>query len=358
MGIQLREKKLLDGRRSLYLDIYYKGRRAYEFLEIYLTKDRQQNKEARELAENIKAKRLLELQSSEHGFTPSFKKKADFLEYFQKVIDDKKQYEGLRGFQNYEGTLRHLKDFTGGKPVPIGSISAQTLEDFKQHLTTKVKQNTANLYYGKVKTVLKKAVKDGFITRNPADEVKYFPNPETSKEFLTEEEVSRLAEAPCQSPDIKRAFLFGCFTGLRFSDVKALTWGDIRDGQIHFRQKKTQGFEYLPLNDTAQKILAQCRGQNEFPMPEKPVFNIPDKSHINGDKMKSWLKAAKIKKRITFHCSRHTFATSLLTAGVDLFTVSKLLGHKNISSTAIYAKIVDQKKNDAVNALQRLEAIA
>jgi site-specific recombinase XerD len=93
-------------------------------------------------------------------------------------------------------------------------------------------------------------------------------------------------------------------------------------------------------------------------MPEKPVFNIPDKSHINGDKMKSWLKAAKIKKRITFHCSRHTFATSLLTAGVDLFTVSKLLGHKSISSTAIYAKIVDQKKNDAVNALQRLEAIA
>jgi integrase len=355
VSVQLREKKLLDGRKSLYLDIYFKGRRTYEFLELYLTVNRQSNKETRELAENIRAKRQLEIQSGAHGFAPDFKKKVDFLEYFKKVFEDKKRFEGLRGVTNYEGTIRHLETFIGKKPVPIASIDEKWLEEFKQHLASSMKQNTANNYYARVKAVLRRAQKDGFININPSDNVKYFPSPEVQKDYLTAEELQRLADAPCKNADIKRAFLFACFTGLRFSDIKALTWGDIKSGKIHFRQRKTQGFEYLPLNETCQKILSQCRTGNELPLPEKNVFNIPDKGHINGEKMKSWLKAAKIKKHITFHCSRHTFATSLLTSGADLYTTSKLLGHKSISSTAIYAKIVDEKKQNAVNSLPRIE---
>ena len=169
--------------------------------------------------------------------------------------------------------------------------------------------------------------------------------------------MKKLVETPCKNPDIKRAFLFACNTGLRFSDVKALTWGDLKDGRIHFRQKKTLGFEYMPLNERALSIIAQCRKENELPLPEKPIFNIPDKSHISF-KLKPWFKAAGVSKNITFHCSRHTFATSLLTAGTDLYTTSKLLGHRNISTTAIYAKIVDEKKLKAVNSLPQIGVLA
>jgi integrase len=357
MSVKVREKKLSDGRRSLYLDIYRNGRRAYEFLEIYLTTDRQKNKEARELAESIRAKRELEYKTGDYGFSPQFKKKVNFLEYFKQCFEEKVRKEGIRGVDNYKGTLRHLEDFTKGQGAQIGAIDEKWLEDFKAHVAGKVRQNTANLYYAKVKTVLRQAHKEGYITRNPAENVKYFPAPETEKAFLTADEVRILAETPCtNSTDVKRAFLFACYTGLRYSDIKAITWGDIKDGKLHFRQKKTSGFEYMPLNETALSILSQCRGKNELPFPEKPVFNIPDKNHLS-NKLKPWIKAAGIKKKISFHCSRHTFATMLLTSGTDLYTTSKLLGHKSIASTAIYAKIVDEKKLMAVNGLPQVEVV-
>lgn len=353
MSVKLREKALKDGRKSFYLDIYYNGHRSYQFLDMYLTNNKQTNKETRALAEVIRAKKEIELQASGHGLTPEFKKQVDFLVYFKKVFEDKKKFDGLRGVDNYSGTIKHLEDYTQKKPVPIASIDEKWLEGFKHHLASKMKQNTANNYYARVKAVLRRAFKERYISFNPAENVKFFPSPEVPKEFLTIQELQKLAETPCKNPEVKRAFLFACYTGLRFSDVKSLTWGDIKEGKIHFRQKKTQGYEYLPLNATALNILNQCRLENEFPLPEKNVFNIPDKSHIN-EKMKDWIKKSEIKKRITFHCSRHTFATSLLTSGTDLYTTSKLLGHKSISSTAIYAKIVDEKKSTAVDNLPQL----
>src|SRR5271157_3264949 len=109
MSVKIREKKLKDGRLSLYLDIYHNGRRAYEFLDIYLTKDKQLNKESKELAENIRAKRQIELQSTDHNYTPQFKKKVNFLDYFKQVYLHKQEHEGLRGVENYKGTLRHIE---------------------------------------------------------------------------------------------------------------------------------------------------------------------------------------------------------------------------------------------------------
>ena len=357
MSVHLREKNLSDGRVSLYLDIYHKGHRHYEFLEIYLTKDRQQNKESRSLAENIRAKRLLEMQSAEYGFSPQFKKKIDFLTYFKQYFETREKNEGLRGIVNYKCTLKHLEAYCKSQPTSIGTIDEKWLEGFKAYVASKVQKSTANLYYAKVKAAIRQANKEGYMSRNPSENVKYFAVAESERSFLTEDEVHKLAQTPCSSPDVKRAFLFACHTGLRFSDVKALTWGDIKDGRAHFRQKKTLGFEYLPLNESALSIIAQSRKENELPLAEKPVFNIPDKSHISA-KLRPWLTAAGISKEITFHCSRHTFATSLLTAGTDLYTTSKLLGHRNISSTAIYAKIVDEKKLKAVNSLPQIGVLA
>jgi integrase len=357
MSVTLREKQLQDGRRSYYLDIYHSGRRSYEFLNIYLGNNREENKESRELAESIRSKRQLDLQALGYGMAPQFKKKVDFLTYFENVTKVKRDSEGLRGVQNYDNTLMHLKGYASG-PVPICSIDAAWLEGFKAYLSKKMKQNSANNVYAKVKTVLHRACKEGFIPKNPADDVKYFPSPEVEKVFLNEHELQSLAQTECKAPQVKRAFLFACNTGIRFSDVKALTWEMVKDGKIHFRQKKTGGFEYMHLNASALKILElQKTDLQAIPHPEKPVFNIPDKSHVN-KYLLPWIKAAGIKKHVTFHCSRHTFATMLLTTGTDLYTVSKLLGHKSIATTAIYAKVVDSKRKGAVDNLPQLGAIA
>jgi integrase len=138
------------------------------------------------------------------------------------------------------------------------------------------------------------------------------------------------------------------------SDVEKLKWGDIKDNKIHFRQKKTSGFEYLDLHETALKIMKSTLASNEFPMPERTIFDLGGKSHVNAH-MKEWVKESGINKKITFHSSRHTFATSLLTHGNDLYTVSKLLGHKNVSTTQVYAKVVDELKKKAVESLPSIQ---
>jgi integrase len=357
MGVKVREKKLSDGRKSLYLDIYHNGHRQYEFLEIYLTTDRQQNKESKLLAENIRAKRQLEMQNTDHGFTPQFKKKVDFVKYFETSYQEKAKTGVIRDIQNYTGTLLHLKGYTGGS-VQIGSIDRKWVEGFKAYLLSKgMKQSSGNNYLNRLRAVLRIAGKEGFTQANATDLVKGFAVTEVEKNFLSADEVAKLAATPNPNhPDVKRAFLFACFTGLRYSDLQALTWGDVKEGKIHFRQKKTEGFEYIPLNQTALQILAQCRGVNEVPFSEKLIFDLPGKGHLSKCVL-PWVKAAGITKHITFHCSRHTFATSLLTAGADLYTTSKLLGHKSISSTAIYAKIVDEVKKNAVDALGAVEVV-
>jgi len=357
MSIKIREKKLKDGSKSLYLDLYTTGRRQYEFLGLYLSKNKAHNKETKELAESIRSKRQLELQASGFGLAPQFKKQTDFIVYFETVFKYKKEKEGLRDDSNYTVTLKHLKDYSKGKLIQIGAIDVLWIENFRVFLSKKgIKGNTINNYFNRVKAVLNRAVIENYISKNPASTIKYYPSPEVEKVFLVDEEISNLISTPCKKPDIKLAFLFSCNTGLRFSDVKKLTWGQIKDNQIHFRQQKTQGFEYMPLNDGAIKLLDKTKG-DLIPMPEKPIFTLPSKSHVNVY-LKEWVKDAKIDKKVTFHVSRHTFATDLITKGTDIYTVSKLMGHKSIATTTIYAKIVDAKKIKAVNNLTPIGEIA
>ena len=171
------------------------------------------------------------------------------------------------------------------------------------------------------------------------------------------EELQRLTVVKFRRPEIKRAFLFACYTGLRFSDLRNLTWKQIcLNGTRHkleFRQKKTGSFEYFPLSKTASKILTNGHG-NLIHMPDAKVFKLPDRNNYNED-LKVLAKKEGIDKNITSHTGRHTFATLMLTKGVDIYTVSKLLGHKSLSTTQIYAKIIDQKKDEAVDMLPQID---
>ncbi|MBT8393448.1 MAG: site-specific integrase, partial [Bacteroidia bacterium] len=209
------------------------------------------------------------------------------------------------------------------------------------------------VYVIKLKTVLYKAVREKIIPYNPAKyiSVKF---QEVEREYLTEEELRKLIKTPTKHTLYRNAFLFACFTGLRISDIKALTWGQIRNDKLYFRQKKTKGMEYLPLSPSAKKILEERNGISNH-NPDDNVFDMEKKKTERiGAKLREWASDAGIEKYITFHTSRHTFATLSLSSEIDIYTVSKLLGHKSVKMTEIYAKIINKKADEAVSKLPNL----
>lgn len=167
--------------------------------------------------------------------------------------------------------------------------------------------------------------------------------------YLTIEEVKKLAQTECEYPNIKRAFLFSCLTGLRRSDIINLTWGEIQQQgeyvRIIFKQKKTKGQEYLDISPQAAELLGERGKPNDHPFTD-----IHSPSCTN-EAIKRWVLRAGIQKEITFHCGRHTFAVMMLDLGTDIYTVSKLLGHRYLTTTQIYAKVLDKNKQAAVSKI-------
>jgi integrase len=347
MSIFIREKALSNGRKSIYLEYYINGKRKYEFLGLYLTKDRSHNREIMRLAENIRMKRDLEMQHNEPGFVPAFKKRLNFVDYFERQTKSKSVNEKTWGC-----CLKHLKDFTNGH-VQFSAVNEEWLELFKNYLLSKVTANTAHGYFSKMKAAMRQAVRDKIIMTNYCEFVPNIKTSEAVRCFLTYEDLQKLAKTPCRYNEVKKAFLFACYTGLRLGDCESLTWENVKENAIHFRQKKTRGVEYLPISESVKKLIYSGLG-NLLPMPESKVFNLPSRMQIVY-LLREWVKEAGIKKNVTFHTSRHTFATLSLSQGVDLYTVSKLLGHRQIKTTQVYAKIVDEKLRAAVDLLPAIE---
>jgi integrase len=168
------------------------------------------------------------------------------------------------------------------------------------------------------------------------------------REFLSQEELSKLYHSPTRYEEVKNAFVFGCFTGLRFVDLFNLKFTDIKEGRLIVKQQKTQEVISIMLNETALEILKNQREKNK-----DNVFNITSYDYWK-KVVKKIIKDAGIEKNITGHCARHTFATLCITQGVDIFTTSKLLGHANVTTTQIYAKLIDKKKDEAIMMLPTL----
>ena len=212
-------------------------------------------------------------------------------------------------------------------------------------------------FYALFKTALNRAVIDGIIPANPFDKLpknERLKKVQGNREYLTIEEVKQLVKTNCVQPVIKQAFLFSCFSGMRFGDVKNLKWGDIQtdnEGKklIRYTQQKTKKDENLQISDEAVKFLPE-RGKAK---DKDFVFALNYNWTVNTI-LKSWASAAGITKRVTFHVGRHTNATLLLSLGVPIETVSKLLGHSDIQTTQIYAKVIDKNKRAAVSKLDGL----
>lgn len=358
--VRIREKKLRNGNTSLYLAIYVDGKREYEFLKLYLRpentkQDKAINRETLALANAIKAQRVIDIQQGRFGFRAT-KSKVPLSEYMAQLAHKSKSDGNLRTWMS---CIKRIKAYNQGD-IMISDITTNWVRGFSEYLQTApkdrltLKTNTANMYFSKLKTALKQARIDGLINDDIALGVKAPPKGETNREYLTLDEIKKLAVTECRHSEIKRAFLFSCLTGLRRSDIVKLTWGEIsqHDGRtrIIFRQKKTGGMEYLDITQQAAELIGE-RGKAK---PDDTVFGYIHYMYSTNANLREWCLRAGIDKHITFHSGRHTFAVLMLSLGTEIYTVSKLLGHRNLATTQIYAKIVDKKKQEAVDKIPRI----
>lgn len=286
------------------------------------------------------------------------KSQQDFIAYFNKVTT-KRHANSSKSIQiNWNRTSQFLKQFSEGA-LPFSKINLRTAEEFKQFLLSApcgggkqgtISHNTAATYFSIFKAALKQAFVDGYLTTDLSAKIKGIQEKESRREYLTVEELNTLATTPCERDVLKRAALFSALTGLRHCDIQKLKWKEISvDGdqaKLHFTQKKTSGVEYTPISQQAFELCGEPKEQNQL------VFeDLPNPSWISRP-LKQWVESAGITKHITFHCFRHTYATLQLSKGTDIYTVSKMLGHTNVKTTQIYAKVVDEKKNKAAEAIQ------
>ena len=318
--------------------------------------EREQNKKTLELAETIRAQRQLEMQNGEYGFRDKEKQKGSLLVYMHILADKRK--DSLGNYGNWDSMIKHLEAFSS-YDIPFSKVDRKYVQDFKEYLDKKARtksniglsQNSKYSYFNKFKAGLKQAVKDGIISYNPTESVEGFKQGESEREFLTLEELQAVAKAECDIPQLKTAFLFSCLTGLRWSDINKLVWSEVQHSNemgyyIRFRQKKTKGVETLPISEQAFNLLGNRQDKNER------VFKGLKYSAWHNMKLQQWVMRAGVTKTITFHCARHTYATLQLTMGTDIYTVSKLLGHRVLKTTQIYAKVIDKKKKEAANRIK------
>ena len=382
--VRIRFKQLSNGNQSIYLEYYtgdvirkenyVGGKRKYEFLKLYLIPERTREDKAKNeatlaLAKAIQSRRIVEVQNDTHGFQNTNKSRVNLLDYLENI--GKQSAE--QGSRNYArtvlNTVRALRLFRGDY-IAFRDVDKEFLSEFTDYLRQmpkaskygvlktggRLSNNSVVSYYGTLRTAINRAYKEGIITVNPTKEFDFASKVRqepSRREYLTLDELKTLINTECRHEIVKRAFLFSCLCGLRVSDIRKLRWCDLqRSGgrvRIEITMQKTKEPLYLPISDEALKWLPE-RGEangSDF------IFPLTHEGTVN-DTLQHWAKVAGITKHISFHVSRHTHATMMLTLGADLYTVSKLLGHKNIATTQIYAKIVDKKKEEAIGLIPNL----
>ena len=367
--IRVRYKDLSDGRKSAYLDIYEHGKRMYKFLHLYLVPDyytdaSEINKEVKRQISMKKADELIRLETSGGGIMDVARRAKLYLCDWMNTYSDRKLKTGQS-----DTTSRLVKDVGNllidyaGNKVTMNNVTPAFCSGFIDYLNEKaVKRNgkpysagSISTYFSTFVAAITEAVREKILPSNPIDMLgrdirKRTKMPESNRSYLTIEEIHLLINTHCGNEQVKRAFLFSCFCGLRSSDVHALRWSDFsKDGQqvkVTIIMEKTREPLVLPLSVEALKWLPERRESAD----DCNVFHLSSRSATNAV-ISNWVKRAGIHKQITFHSARHTFATTLLTKGADLYTTSKLLGHCRVTTTEVYAKIVDAKKASAVNLL-------
>ena len=368
--IKLRRKKLANGNTSLFLDVYIDGQRRKEYLKLYLIPEKssiakEQNIKTLEIAETIRAERIINLQANKSEFFQKENKTLNtpFVKYMEKEVEKMKGIRTQNYIRRYTTSMNWVRKFDN--KTALKNIDKRWVQRYLKFLSITpgkygkiLNQNTIHEYLIYIANVLNNAVREGLITSNPTKSLNVADRPkkyESKREFLTAEEIKKLMDVP--SPEkynnIRSAFLFSCFSGLRYSDIQQLKWEHIKEYKegvvIEKKLQKTQNMLNLPLSKRAISFLPERKGDKEM------VFKLPKSMATVEMYIKLWSEFAKIDKHVTFHTARHTFAVSILTCGGDIYTLSKLLGHKKITTTQIYADILEETKKNTMNLLDTIE---
>ena len=372
--VRIREKVLGDGTISLYLDMYHKGNRKKEGLKLYIIPEttptaKLQNKNTRRLAEQVKAQRILDIQKDGLVDWEKLKQsRTTLIAWLEDFVTCEEQVSpsGVVSKRNAKVRVEEYLTSIGKPDLRLDEVDRNFCRGFVAFLRTckshrgkeTISDTTARLLMSRVAAAMNKAVVEGQIPSNPFKALESKEKPKITasrREFLTVEELKTLISTPCRCDIVKKAFLFSCFTGLRYSDMRSLLWSEVHtaaDGKtlyIEHRQVKTKKTVTIPLSEEALRWMP-CQKEGV----DQVFHELTVSTKTVEDVLKDWMKDCGIDKHITYHCSRHTAATTLLTLGANLYVVSKLMGHSSIQMTEVYAKIVDQKKVETMNLVNNL----
>ena len=359
--VTLRTRPLKNGMLSYYLD-YYPGYRdqetmksiRHEGLNIYIyanpknERERNFNATMSEKAEAIRCRRFESIVNDRYDFFDRHKLKADFLEYYRRQL--------RKHDQKWEFVYHHFYNFVHGK-CTFEEIDIDLCNKFREYLLNakqlrrdgRISKDSASGYWSTFRGLLKILYRNQLIKTNINDFLDKIETEDTPKDYLSVEELYKLAETPCKKPILKTAALFSCLTSLRISDILSLQWHEIVDfaagGKcVHTITQKTKTEDIIPISDEALQLIGYS--------PEKTglVFKGLKRSWTQHP-MKEWIRKAGITKNITFHSYRRTYATLQGAAGTDIRTIQSNMAHKSITTTQRYMKVVDSNKREASNRI-------
>ena len=359
--VTLRTRPLKNGMLSYYLD-YYPGYRdqetmksiRHEGLNIYIyanpknERERNFNATMSEKAEAIRCRRFESIVNDRYDFFDRHKLKADFLEYYRKQL--------RKHDQKWEFVYHHFYNFVHGK-CTFEEIDIDLCNKFREYLLNakqlrrdgRISKNSASGYWSTFRGLLKILYRNQLIKTNINDFLDKIETEDTPKDYLSVEELYKLAETPCKKPILKTAALFSCLTSLRISDILSLQWHEIVDfaagGKcVHTITQKTKTEDIIPISDEALQLIGYSPEKNGL------VFKGLKRSWTQ-QPMKEWIRKAGITKNITFHSYRRTYATLQGAAGTDIRTIQSNMAHKSITTTQRYMKVVDSNKREASNRI-------
>jgi integrase len=367
LKVTVRERKTKKG-ISLHLHSYFEGVRSTKSMKIYLKPEpkhgklkpdeQKLNKKKREEAEKYRQKYYLECKNEilrKLSGEPAYD---NFFDYFIKQSKTKNSNTQ----KQWEACLRQLMLYHQSAELHLEQVNEDWVQGFRTFLIEEarkkngefLKQNTQAIYFRKLRQCISSAFHRGLLKTNPGDLVTKIKEIKPEVEFLTQEEVDALEMTDCEYPALKTAFLFSVATGMRWSDIVKLTWGNIRYSEkegyfIRFRHQKTSTNNTLYIKDNAVELIGERQSDDKLIIPGLTY------SDANNKKLRRWIKDAGINRHITFHCARHTNATLYRANGGDIGDLRERLGHSNINTTSQYDHSINIRKRNAKEFLPDIQ---